>query len=459
MKKADLVVVGGGPGGYASALRASQKGAKVILVEKKKLGGTCLNVGCVPTKVLAKTAELYSQTAQLSGMGIVTGPVSLNFAAVQNRKGQVVETLSTGVAGLLSLRGVECLQGEAGIPAPGRVSVKGEGGELQELEAGKIIVATGSRPMELPGMEFDGELILNSTQALELEEVPASLLVVGGGVVGLEFASIFSQFGSKVTVVELLPGMLPFIDGAVVSALEQELTAKGVTLHKSTRLTGVEKGAGGVKAALQCQDKTWQVEVEKILIAAGRLPNGDIGKSLGITRDHAIPVNAKMETGCQGVYAVGDVTGNYALAYVAYHEALAAAENALGGDIEMDYRFIPQTIFTSPEVAGIGLTEEEARKKHEIVTGVFPFSANGKALAAGSTTGFVKLIAEKKYGEVLGAFIIGPAATELIHQVAMAMRLEATLDDLCDMIHGHPTLSEAINEAGFVAMQKPLHFV
>ncbi len=459
MGNTDLVVIGGGPGGYVSALRAAQNGSKVILVEKGSLGGTCLNVGCVPTKVLSKTAELYSRTAKLPEMGIVTGPVSLDFAVVQSRRQQVVETLKNGVTQLLDFRQVQCLQGEAGITAPGRVSVRDNHGDTVVLDTAKIIIATGSRPMELPDIQFDGEFILNSTQALEISQVPTSLLVVGAGVIGVEFASIFAQFGTDVTLVELLPEMLPSIDSDVISGLKNELSAAGVKINMSTRVTKVEKGRESVRVTLQNENKTWQVEVEKVLIAAGRKPNAEIGEKLGLTQNGIIPVNEKMETGIKDIYAVGDVTGNYQLAHVAYHEAMVAAGNATGEEKFMDYRCVPQGIFTLPEVAGVGLTEQEAKKKYETKTGIFPFSASGKAMAASDTTGFVKIVAEKRHNEILGAFIIGPSATELIHEVALAIRLEATLDEIADTIHAHPTLSETLGEAALLAMQRPLHFV
>ena len=460
-QKADLIVIGGGPGGYVSALRAAQLGAKVILVEKGELGGTCLNWGCIPTKVFSRTAVLLRQIQEAGSMGIQAKEITLDFAAVQKRKQRVVKTLKAGVSHLLSSRGVDVIRGEASLVKHGQVRVSPESEEGIYLEAPKIIVATGSRPLELPGMAFDGERVMNSTQALALSRVPGSLLVVGGGVIGMEFASIFAGFGSRVTLVEMLPEVLPFMDRDLSSALKKELAKRGITIYTSTEVTRLETGGESVKAHLVKGDGTGarQVEVEKVLVAVGRKPNAEIGQPLGLENEGAIPVNEKMETGAAGIYAVGDVTGGYQLAHVAYYEGQIAAENALGAGRRMDYGAIPQGIFTAPEAAGVGLTEQEAGEKHGLLQiGVFPFAASGRAAAEGERVGFTKIIAAKEQGKILGVFIIGPGATELIHEAALAINLEATLEDVAATIHAHPTLSESLHEAALLTLGRPLHY-
>ncbi len=460
-QKVDLIVIGGGPGGYVSALRAAQLGAKVFLVEKEELGGTCLNWGCIPTKVFSRTAALLQQFQKAGRMGIQAKEITLDFDAVQQRKQRVVKTLKAGVSHLLSSRGVDVIRGEASLEKPGQVQVSAENGKDIYLEAPKIIVATGSRPLELPGMPFDGEQVLHSTHALALDRIPESLLVVGGGVIGMEFASIFAGFGSRVTLVEVLPGVLPFMDRDLSSVLTKELSKRGVTIYTSTEVTRLEKGRERVRAYLEKGDGTGarQVEVEKILVAAGRTPNAEIGRTLGLEKEGTIPVNARMETGAAGIYAVGDVTGGYQLAHVAYFEGHVAAENALGASREMNYRAVPQGIFTYPEVAGVGLTEVEAREKYgALKVGVFPFAASGRATAEGERTGFTKIIAAKEQGKILGVFIIGPAATEMIHEAALALNLEATLEDVAATIHAHPTLSESLHEAALLTLGRPLHY-
>ncbi len=458
-KKADLIVIGGGPGGYVSALRAAQLGARVLLVEKGELGGTCLNWGCIPTKVFSKTSALLQQFQKAGRMGIQVKDVTLDYDALQKRRQRVVKTLKSGVSHLLSSRGVEVIKGEASLQKPGQVRVSFGNGNGVHLEAPKIIVATGSRPLELPGLPFDGEQILHSSHALELSRVPASLLIVGGGVIGLEFASIFAGFGSQVTLVEMLPEVLPSIDGAVSATLRKELAARGVTIYTLSKVTRLEKGREGLRVTLGKNDGTRQVEVEKVLVAAGRTPNAEIGITLGLEKEGVIPVNAGMETGAAGIYAVGDVTGCYQLAHVASCEGRIAAENALGASHVMQYRAVPQGIFTYPEVAGVGLTEQEAAARHgPLQIGVFPFAASGKAMADGERVGFTKIIAAKENGAVLGVFIIGPAAAEMIHEAALALKLGATLEEVAETIHAHPTLSESLQEAALLALGRPLHF-
>jgi len=451
--KKELVVIGGGPGGYVAALKAAQLGAKVALVEKENLGGTCLNWGCIPTKVLTKTAELLHHIKQADSMGITVSAPELNLKAVQTRKEEVIETLKGGVGELLAARGVEYIEGEASLEKKGQVKITTAEGKTLIKETGKIIIATGSSPMELPGMECDGKLILDSRDALEIDTVPKSVLIVGGGVIGLEFAGIYAAFGAKVTLVEMLPDLLPFIDTDVVTALNQELSAMNITIHTSTKVSKLEKAKSKVKVYLETPEGDQQLEAAKVLIAAGRRANTEIGEKLGLVKDGVIAVNEQLETKIKGIYAIGDAIGGYQLAHAAYAEAHVAAENAMGAAKSVSYKAVPQAIFTYPEVSGVGLTEQEARKKHETVKiGLYPFAANGKAMAANETKGFVKLIATEPHDEIVGAFMIGPTATELIHEITLAINLEATLEEIAETIHAHPTLSEVTYEAALTGL-------
>lgn len=451
--KKEILVIGGGPGGYVAALKAAQLGAKVALVEKENLGGTCLNWGCIPTKVLTKTAELLHHIKQADSMGITVSAPELNLKKVQTRKEEVIETLKGGVGELLAARGVEYIEGEASLEKKGQVKITTAEGKTLIKETGKIIIATGSSPMELPGMECDGKLILDSRDALEIDTVPKSVLIVGGGVIGLEFAGIYAAFGAKVTLVEMLPDLLPFIDTDVVTALKQELSAMNITIHTSTKVSKLEKAKSKVKVYLETPVGEQQLEAAKVLIAAGRRANTEIGEKLGLVKDGVIAVNEQLETKIKGIYAIGDAIGGYQLAHAAYAEAHVAAENAMGAAKSVSYKAVPQAIFTYPEVSGVGLTEQEARKKHETVKiGLYPFAANGKAMAANETKGFVKLIATGPHDEIVGAFMVGPAATELIHEITLAINLEATLEEIAETIHAHPTLSEVTYEAALTGL-------
>lgn len=459
--KKDLVIIGGGPAGYVAAIRSAQAGADTALIECDKVGGTCLNVGCISTKVLAKTAEIFTQAGKLDTYGINVGKPGLDYATVQNRKDEVVEVLTGGVGVLLENYGVEVIKGEAAFKAPKRIEVSSSKKFL--IDSDKVIIATGAKPMELPALPFDSKNILHSTDLLNLKQLPESLLVVGGGVVGVEFASIMNQFGVKVTLIEMLPHLLPNLDIEISKALLAELEAQNIEVRTGTKVDQVKINGGKVIATLSDSDSQNELAVEKVLVAAGRVPHVESLnlKAAGIsTEKGAIKVNAKMETGVPGIYAAGDVCGGYQLASVAYHEGAIAAANANGSSLESDLRAMPYCIFTNPEVAGLGLTEEQARKKYpELIVKRFPFSANGKALAAGTQNGLIKIVAEPVHHEILGFFIIGPSATELIHQAAQVMKMEGVVDDLAAMVYGHPTLSEAVGEVALMGMNKPLHMI
>lgn len=455
-----VVVIGGGPGGYVAALRAAQLGAKVTLVEEKQVGGVCLNEGCIPTKALLYSADVYHLVRRASRFGVRVSQPEVDWPAMQKRKGQVVARLVGGVGMLLKRAGIEVVPGRGRLASATEVVVEGEAGP-QRLTAERIIVATGSSPMRLPipGVDLPG--VLDSTGALELEALPASLLVVGGGAVGLEFATLFATLGVKVTVVEMLPRLAPLADEDVSAALHRSLQLQGVKAHLNTRITGLEAAADGLRASLQGPEGEATVEAEKVLLAAGRRPNSEgLGlEEAGVPYDRrGIKVDERMATAVEGVYAIGDVTGGTMLAHVAMRQGEVAAENALGQAARMRYDAIPSCIFTRPEAAGVGLTEEAARQQgHELRIGRFPFSGNGKAIAQGETDGFVKVVAEARYGAVLGLHVVGPHASDLILEGGLGLTLETTLDEIAATIHAHPTLGEAVAEAGLAALGRPLH--
>jgi dihydrolipoamide dehydrogenase len=459
--KKDVVIIGGGPAGYVAAIRSAQAGAGTVLIERDKVGGTCLNVGCISTKVLAKTAEIFTQAGKLEAYGIKVSKPGLDYDTVQKRKDEVVETLTGGVGVLLENYGVEVIKGDATFKTPKQIEVSSSKKRL--LDPDKVIIAAGARPLELPALPFDGINILNSTDLLNLKQLPETLLVVGGGVVGVEFASIMNQFGVKVCLVEMLPHLLPNLDVEISEALRAELQRQTIEVRTGTKVDQVKISGGKVQVTLSGSDRQDELTVEKVLVAAGRVPQLESLnlKAAGITVEKgAVKVNEKMETSVSGIYAAGDVCGGYQLASVAYHEGAIAAANANGSSLESDFKEMPYCIFTNPEVAGVGLTEEQAKKKfQELIVKRFPFSANGKALAAGTQNGYIKMIAEPVHHEILGFFIIGPSATELIHQAAQVMKMEGVVDDLAAMVYGHPTLSEAVGEVALMGVNKPLHMV
>ncbi len=455
-----VVVIGGGPGGYVAALRAAQLGAQVTLVEADCLGGVCVNVGCIPTKALLWSAEVYHLVGQAAQFGVRVGNPEVDWPAMQARKGEVVKKLAGGVRVLLDRAGVKTVAGRARFVGPGEVAVEAASGE-QRLGADRYIIATGSSPLRLPISGLDLPGVLDSTAALSLPALPASLLVVGGGAVGLEFATLFATLGVKVTVVEMLPRLAPLADADVGQALRTALAIQGVKVHVNTRITGLEAADGGLVARLQGPQGELSVEAEKALLAAGRRPNVDgLGlEAAGITFDRkGIQVDERMATSVPNVYAIGDVVGGTMLAHVAMHQGTVAVENALGHSARMRYNAVPSCIFSRPEAASVGLTEEAARQQgHDVRIGRFPFNGNGKALAQGEVEGFVKVVAEARYGAVLGMHVVGPHASDLILEGALGLTLETTLDEVAETIHAHPTLGEAVAEAGLGALGRALH--
>lgn len=443
MDKYDVVVIGAGPGGYVAAIRAAQLGGKVCVIEKGHLGGTCLNRGCIPSKAIITSMKLLSLIKSSSSFGIDVQGYQVNFPKVISRKDEVVLKLRQGIGGLFKAKKIDLKNGEGKVVQPNRVMAGSE-----EIEAKNVIIATGSEPLELPQFKFDGEKILSSTDILGLKEIPKSLLIIGGGVIGCEFACIYAELGTKVSIVEMMPNILPTEDKELGKRMALIIKKKGVEILTDTKIEKIEKNAEGILASLS-NGSTMQKE--RALVSVGRSLNSSrLGlEELGVKIERGrLQVDECLRTSIPNVYAVGDVIGGLLLAHVASHEGLVAAENALGANKKIDYTVVPNCIFTDPEIGSVGYTEDAARQKgYEVKIGRFPFMALGKAHALGETEGFVKLVGDAKTQQILGGQILGPHATDLIAEVAVAMKLESTMAELEETIHAHPTLSEGIMEA------------
>jgi len=460
-KDVDVVVIGGGPGGYVAALRAAQLGGSVALVEKRWLGGTCLNEGCIPTKVLLETTTRYRALQEAGEFGISVSGYELDLDRVRQRKDQVVERLVKGIGFLLEKREVRYLEGEGALVGARKVRVKLNDGGEETLRSRSIILATGSTPVALPIPGIDGEGVMDSEGAMRLEDVPPRLLIIGAGAIGAEFAQIYARLGSKVTVVEMLPRAVPMEDEEVSRVLARSFKKEGIDLVVDARVQRIEDSPGGKKVAVAAGGKETSIEVDRVLVAVGRAPcvEGLDLESANVRVERGkVLVNEELRTNTPGIYAIGDVTGGLLLAHLASAEGELAAENALGEHKVMDHRVVPRCIFTQPEIASVGLTEEQAKAQgQELKIGRFPLSASGKALIHGEAEGFVKIVAEARYGEILGAHIVGPHASDLIAEAALAMRMEATLDEVIETIHPHPTLCEAFREAALAGEGRPIH--
>lgn len=463
-KDYDLCIIGSGPGGYVAAIRASQLGMSVLIVEKdSRLGGVCTLCGCIPTKALLHTADLLEEARHGADVGVAAREVRLDMPAAMKHKEKVVRQSTNGVTYLMKKNRVDVANGFGRIAGPGRVAVAGPDGAETTYLAKKILVATGSTPRSLPGIEIDEKVILSSTGILDMADVPKSLLVIGSGAVGVEFASMYSRFGSKVTIIEVLPRVVPIEDEEISRELAASFKRQGIAVYVDTRVERVTKSGAGVEVvARSVGDRTETFRAEKLLLAVGRRPLSDkIGlEGLGIATDRGyISVDPYMCTNVPGVYAIGDVVPTPWLAHVASAEGIVAVEHMAGKETRpLNYDQVPGCTYCLPEVASIGLTEAKARERgYDVTVGKFPFSAVGKARIINQASGFVKIVAEKKYDEILGVHIVGPKATELIAEAGAAMKLEATSEDLVRTIHAHPTLSEAMHEAAEAVQGHAIH--
>ena len=450
----DLAIIGSGPGGYVAAIRGAQLGLKVAIVEKdKRLGGTCTLRGCIPTKQLLMSAHYYEKVQHLSEFGVQVSDIKLAFADVQKRKEKVVMKNSKGVEFLMKKNTVTVFKGTGKLQLPGKVVVTGADGQSETINTKNIIIATGSVVRPIPGFETDGERVVNSDHILELKEVPKSLIVMGAGAVGVEFASVYSRFGSETTLVELMPRLLPIEDEEVSKELEKSFRKRGIKSQVDTKLEKMEKTDKGVKlTGKTSKGEDVTLEAEMLLVAVGRMPYleglGIEGTKIKVERG-AIEVDGYCKTGEPNVYAIGDVIPTPWLAHLASKEGILAVEQIAGQKPEpINMRLVPSCTYCDPEVASVGLTEQKARDEgYDVKVAKFPFSASGKARILGEEEGFVKVVAESKYDEILGVHIIGPHATDVIAEACVAMQLESTSEELGRTMHAHPTISEAVMEA------------
>lgn len=450
----DIVVLGGGPGGYVAAIRGAQLGAKVALIEARELGGTCLNRGCIPTKAMIASIDKLEAVKAAGEYGVEVDGYKINFGKLQERKSQVVAQLVKGIHFLIKKNKIDFFKGYGHFLNENEIQVKSG-----ETVAGKnIIIATGSEALLFDTFNYDGVNIISSDEALELTEIPESLLIVGGGVVGCEFATIYAALGTQVTIVEAMPNILPMADKDISTRLQTFFKKKGITIKTKTMIKELTVSGKVVKAVTD----SGELEAEKALISVGRKVSTQgfgiekTGVALGDKGE--VLVNQKMQTNIPNIYAIGDVTNKILLAHIASHQGLVAVENILGKDVEMDYSVVPDCVFTRPEAASVGLTSDECAKQGiPVKVGKFNFIANGKAVAMGETDGMVKIIAKESDGVVLGVHIIGPHAADLISEAAIAIQNKLTIKDMVKVIHAHPTLSEAVMEAAEQALGMAIH--
>lgn len=445
-----LGIIGAGPGGYVAALKAARLGAHVTIIEDTEVGGTCLNRGCIPTKALLACTEAYSRARELDKFGVdLAGAVTPNLAKMQDRKDRIVQTQVKGIRGLFKSWGIALMEGRGRLISSHTIEATKKDGSVEKIDCDAIIIATGSRPALLPGFPFDGKTVLTSDDTLSMTEIPTSMIIVGAGVIGCEWACIFRELGTEVTMLELMPRAVVTEDEEVSDLLAREFKKKKIKLMTSVKVEKVEFTEAGVRATLG-DGKT--IDAQKLLVSVGRALNTEgLGlEEQGIARGPRgqITVDDKMQTNVPGVYAVGDVTGGMMLAHVASEQGTVAALNACGHEASMDYASVPAAVFTSPEIASVGLREHQAKERGiKYRTGKVEFRALSKAHAMGEIAGFIKLIAEHDTDKLLGAHIIGPHASDLVHEAALAMRRGLTINDLEQTIHAHPTLSEGMREA------------
>jgi dihydrolipoamide dehydrogenase len=459
MSKYDVVVIGAGPGGYVAAIRAAQLGMSVALIEREAVGGICLNWGCIPSKSLLKNAEVLSLLKRADKFGITFDNIRYDLEAAMVRSRQVADRLVKGVQYLLRKSNIDLVKGEGHIVSTGEVEVSPGG---QRLETKNIIIATGSRPRLLPGLQFDGQVVISSYDALKLTEVPPKLVVVGGGAIGVEFAYLYRVYGSEVVIIELLPHLLPNEDEEISIMLEKSLSEQGIEILTGCSVQDITEQNGKGRVLFSSPSGEKEVEGDKVLIAIGVVGNSEgLGlEKLGIKVEKSfISVDNSMSTNVEGIYAIGDVTGPPLLAHVASAQGILAVETIAGHETtELVYEDMPRATYCHPQVASLGLTEAQARERgFKVKVGKFPFQANGKAIALDDYEGMVKFVVDEEFGELLGAHIIGPEASELLAEIGVAKQLEYSAADIARTVHAHPTLSEAVMEAALAAGDGAIH--
>ncbi len=461
-KSYDLVVIGGGPGGYVAAIRAAQLGLKTACVEKRAtLGGTCLNIGCIPSKALLQASEKYEEAAHaLASFGVKTGKVSLDLNGMMTHKDKVVEANVKGVEFLFKKNKIDWLKGSGQVTGKNEVTIDGK----EKIQAKNIVIATGSTHVDLPGVKVDEKQIVSSTGALELGSVPKTMVVIGGGYIGLEMGSVWQRLGTQVTVVEYLDRLVPGMDAEVAKTFQQVLKKQGMAFKLGTKVTAAKQAKSGVTLTVEPAKggAAEQIKAEIVLVAIGRRPYVDgLGlDSVGVELDDRgrIKTDAHWRTNVESIYAIGDVIAGPMLAHKAEEEGVALAEMLAGGPGHVNYDTVPGIVYTWPEVASVGKTEEQLKEAGvKYRSGKFPFAANGRARAMNATDGFVKILADERTDRVLGAHIIGPDAGSLIHELVMAMEFGGSAEDVARAFHGHPTLNEAVKEAALAVHKRPLH--
>jgi len=460
----DIVVVGAGPGGYVAAIKAAQLGYKTACIEDDALGGICLNWGCIPTKALLESAAMIQHLGHAKEFGVEVGEIKTDLGQAVKRSRQVSEKLVKGIGFLFKKNKITHIPGRGRLVEKGKVEVTDKDGKTQTVSAKHVIVATGSRPRDLPFLKIDHDIVWDSTDAMLCKEPPKTLAVVGAGAIGCEFADVYAAFGTKVTIIEALDRILPLEDRDCSAVVEKSYKKRGMEVLTGAKLEKADIGKKGATLTVKtAKGETKTIEAERVLSAIGRAPNvEDLGlEKVGVelTDRGFIKVDRRMRSSVDGIYAIGDVAGPPLLAHKGSHEGVACVEGIHGDEhAGIDYNNIPNCTYCHPEVASVGLTEEQAREKgHDIEIGVFPWTANGRALTAGETDGFVKIIRDKKYSELLGAHIVGPHATELIAEFVVGRHLETTVEEMDRAMHPHPTLSEAIGEAALAAKGHALH--
>jgi dihydrolipoamide dehydrogenase len=465
MDQFDAIVLGGGPGGYVCAIRLGQLGLKVACIEEEEYGGVCLNWGCIPSKALIANAHFVEKSKHIADAGISVSDVKVDVNKMQDWKGGVVKKMTSGVRSLLKANGGEMIEGRGKLVDAKTIEVTLKSGEKRRVSATKgIVVATGSATIQVPGFEFDGKSVIGAREAVSLREIPKRLVVIGGGVIGLELGMVYQTFGAELTVVELTPSLLPGVDPDCVKVVEKKLTSRGGKVLKNTRAERLEKTPNGVTVVVSAEGKEQKLECDVVLVAVGMKPRSrGIGlEELGIEIDQRgfVKTNEFCETNVKGVYAIGDVSGQPMLAHKASKEGEVAAEVIAGKHAGKDWVTVPGIIFTDPEIATVGLTEEQAKAQgHSVKVGKFPFAALGRAVSIMETDGFVKVVTDTASGRILGIHIVGPSASDLISEAALALETVATAEDMALTIHPHPTLGEAMMEAAAASLGHAIHIV
>jgi len=457
-KQFDIVVIGGGPGGYPAAIRAAQNGKSVALIEAKEMGGTCLNRGCIPSKTLIASAEVLHKIQDAEEFGIVVGKVEFDYAKMVDRKDAVVNKIRKSLEGLVAANKITIFRGFGKLVSPRTVKVIGQ--DNVEIHADAIIIATGSEPRDIPAFPFDYKKIHSSTSLLELRELPKKIAIIGGGVIGCEFASLYSILGVEVVIIEMMPRIIPMEAEGVSIALTKAFAKRGISIQTNIVVESIDTAGKGVKVKL-AGGKT--IDADIALVAVGRkLNSSDIGldkAGVAVQENGIVSVNEKMETSVPGIYAIGDIASKWWLAHVATHQGLVAANNATGHPAHMNYNSVPSVIFTVPEIATVGMSLEHALQKgYSATLGTFPFQALGKSQAALQTDGFAQIVIDKSTGQVLGAQVVGHEASALIAEMAIVIANELTVECITETIHAHPTITEAWMEAAFIGEETPLHW-